>query len=449
MKNLFTSNLLKATAAFSLFVCTSSESIAGQLKFPFHVGNHGTVSRPAGSNHRSNALVSRPGNSQDYMPTGSGTWQLDTKSAYTYDSQGRLTSRVYSDPITNQDMYRETTTYDLKGEVIEGRKEDWVNNTWLMQDGEKSIITYNANGLMTERIDQIWNNGAWENSNRQQITYDAAGLRLTETFSDWNAGVWEFSDKQVYSNINGTATEMLVQSYDASTASWQDEAKIHNLVWRQLYDEPSNFILQIDAGIMWLDVMRYNAVYNANGGHVGLLEEVSMTAPSGWENSSRETVVIDNNLNYTGSISEDWDASTNTWQVNSEDREVLTYNGMDITERIFKDNFSPSGILADRAKEVYSNFQTINISAVQKPLTTELTAKVYPNPAQNELKIELPATAKQAAATITDVTGKTWLTQSFKTETVNLLNIEALPKGVYMLQLQTEGVSVVKRIVKQ
>src|SRR6187401_2834306 len=49
-----------------------------------------------------NAVVSRPGNSQDFMAAGAGNWQHETNSAYSYDSQGRLTQRLYTNPTTGQ-----------------------------------------------------------------------------------------------------------------------------------------------------------------------------------------------------------------------------------------------------------------------------------------------------------------------------------------------------------
>jgi hypothetical protein len=122
---------------------------------------------------------------------------------------------------------------------------------------------------------------------------------------------------------------------------------------------------------------------------------------------------------------------------------------MDITQRIFQDSWSSAtGTLTDRVKEVYSNFQTFNIAGV-KDLLPETAVNVYPNPAIDQIQIQITENKGAFTATVADVTGKTWLTKTFQSGQENAVNIEALPKGVYLLQLQTENGTVVKRIVKQ
>ena len=99
-------------------------------------------------------------------------------------------------------------------------------------------------------------------------------------------------------------------------------------------------------------------------------------------------------------------------------------------------------VLKDRYKTVYSNFQYFG-QAPEKVITA------YPNPTEGILNIGLENEEEALQVNVFDLTGKTRLNKSFTSTETKQLNIEALPKGIYLLQLQTEAGSTVKRIVKQ
>jgi hypothetical protein len=87
--------------------------------------------------------------------------------------------------------------------------------------------------------------------------------------------------------------------------------------------------------------------------------------------------------------------------------------------------------------------------AVPEKLNRESEFSLFPNPAREMLHISFPENKERFTASITDVTGKTLLTKTFKGRSTHHLNLEALPQGIYFLQLQTEAGSTIKRIVKQ
>src|SRR5689334_12811458 len=88
------------TAALALTFMAGSCNLALAQK-NVRLWNNKSADLPASilnsSQARTNALISKPGNSQDYVSNGSGGWQLYTNSAYTYDTQGKLTQRIYTD----------------------------------------------------------------------------------------------------------------------------------------------------------------------------------------------------------------------------------------------------------------------------------------------------------------------------------------------------------------
>lgn len=76
--------------------------------------------------------------------------------------------------------------------------------------------------------------------------------------------------------------------------------------------------------------------------------------------------------------------------------------------------------------------------------TGELNAKVYPNPASNEVCIQLPERIEIDQVTIEDITGKL-----VKTVTGNKFSIAELPNGLYILQVQTNVGRLVQKVRKE
>lgn len=446
MKTYFQSMLFNAVLAGALLLTTNA---AQAQHFPFGQGKSkpNATAGAVNSQAKINALVSRPGTSQDYSATSLGSWQLDAISTYTYDAQGRLTQRVYADPTTNQHLAKENISYDAYGNESLYKFEQWNGVSWDVMNAYKIQSTYNAQGLKTEEIHQNWDTfgGIWENEGKTVTTYDASNRAMEITNLEWDNNAWVQVDRMVLNHVNGTATSALMQEYDGG--SWQDVFRAQNLTWHVLYEIPMAYTLEYYDNGTWVNGEKYLAVYDANGGHVGTYQQWEATANL-WVNSSRETESYDNNRNFTGWEEEMWDAAASGWVYNGEEQEVLTYSGIDITERIFRDSWNSTQTLQDQRKEVYSNFQTFNISGVKKPFA-ELAVNVYPNPATDRIRIDFADQKHTVSATLVDVTGKTWLTKSFKATEAKQLNLEAMPKGVYLLQLQTEAGSTVKRIVKQ
>lgn len=69
---------------------------------------------------------------------------------------------------------------------------------------------------------------------------------------------------------------------------------------------------------------------------------------------------------------------------------------------------------------------------------------VFPNPSKNEINISIEPNQKIVSSTVIDSTGKIILTEN---ETAHL-DISSLPNGIYLLKIQTNGGSSVKRIIK-
>ncbi|HEY9178781.1 MAG TPA: T9SS type A sorting domain-containing protein, partial [Flavipsychrobacter sp.] len=76
-----------------------------------------------------------------------------------------------------------------------------------------------------------------------------------------------------------------------------------------------------------------------------------------------------------------------------------------------------------------------------------VSAKIYPNPANNILNVELPA-GQSVSVTITDVTGRTLL-QTDIDNTSKRINITSLPQGLYLLKMESNERQQTYKFVKQ
>lgn len=90
--------------------------------------------------------------------------------------------------------------------------------------------------------------------------------------------------------------------------------------------------------------------------------------------------------------------------------------------------------------------EVINLS-VNEQLASKFN--LYPNPATNVVNITNSENTLVNQVTVYDVTGKQLSTQTYNNETEIQLNVEHLASGTYMLHLQTNAGTAVKKLVKK
>ncbi len=79
----------------------------------------------------------------------------------------------------------------------------------------------------------------------------------------------------------------------------------------------------------------------------------------------------------------------------------------------------------------------------------EVYLKIFPNPAQESLFIELPTDiVGRSEMRVYDATGKPVLTTRSNTQTIATLNINSLPKGMYIIQIFGDGWQSVQKFIK-
>ncbi len=399
------------------------------------------------SNFRLAGVKSLPLNSINYyynLP--SGVLGVTNNSQYRYDAAGRLVSEIEREAATNQILKKDSLAYDSGGKIIFRGNYYWdyTNSHWVFSSGERYSTVYNTSGQITEELVENYANAAWINAYKTIYTY--ANGKLTNYLNqrwDNNQSSWEAYAEVNYFYVSGGATpnEQITRMKDL-TGTWVNEERRTNIVWRNFNEQEFTSYNSNTWNNGWVNPERGTFVYDAFGGYV---ETIEKQIYAGWVNLKRLTTSYDNHLNYTGFKEELW--VNNGWVTTYVLQQMHTYNAAgELTETVFNQLSSPFNTLFLARRRVYSNFISINGTSDK---FLNLSAKVYPNPVYSILNIQLPEVKGSVTATLSDVTGKTWLTKSFTSTETKQLNLEALPKGIYLLHLQTETGSTVKRIVKQ
>ena len=405
---------------------------------------HGLASAAQAQN---TVTISRPTNTMYYEHDRTNCVHIHNTTS-TYNANGWLLSSVNTDPVTNQNLTKTKYAINSLDKVDSITDYLWQNNAWKISNQSSFLRTYNAANKVTEFITQFTVNGTLKNDRKINYVYNAAGKVIEETNWRWLNNTWENDSRTTLTYTNGILTERLVESYNKNSSTWIPAFKYTYAGWHATGGHHTSFVLQnYQAATGWKNMTRSTITIGQNGSY----EEIQEGFQNGnWQYSTRTNYTYDSQGNTTDFLMEDY--INGTWRMVWIDKQIFTYSPQnDMLEKIWQGQDSTYGPKRDQTKEVYSNFQyftrTLGTPEIQK---TALALKVYPNPATDKIQIELTETKPQAlTATVSDITGKTWQTKTFKPSEVKQLNIETLPKGIYMLQLQTETGSTVKRIVKQ
>ncbi|KAA9340945.1 T9SS type A sorting domain-containing protein [Adhaeribacter soli] len=391
--------------------------------------------------------ISKPGSSQDFDHNGTN-WVHVANSTYTYDSHGNQLTKLSLDPNTNENISKNEMTYHVSGEPSSNLSYQWQNNSWVVTHGWKDTLIFDTNNRVVIRIKKDIQNGIWE-VRKTEYNYDVNGNKVEEIGSTLVNGNWNLSNRRSYSWANGLITE--VQHDVPGGANWQKMEKYVYASWHLANVNPASYIRYIydRATNQWSPGSRNTISLTGNGGSIYTVE---LNQNNAWVNYYRINEYYDSKGNYTGYLKEIYAGG---WEPEAENQVLITYNSLfEITSMTYRwpqiVGGQMTGPVVDQYKYVYSNFQYF-----QRALGTNENQKatpafnVFPNPAQNIINITSSEKSPATTATLSDLTGKTWLTQKFNANEPKQLNIEALPKGIYLLQLKTAKGTSVQKIIKQ
>lgn len=143
--------------------------------------------------------------------TSSSSWEDQTITTYTYNSNDLEIERLVQDKIqfprfTNS--LRVYTIYNIDNNVDSVKSYSWFNNMWTFSSIEKNH--YNQEGFLSISENQQWDpdDSTWEKSTKDEFEYDGSGNLTTHIRQDWSPfGRFENDTKYTYSYANVTALD--------------------------------------------------------------------------------------------------------------------------------------------------------------------------------------------------------------------------------------------------
>jgi hypothetical protein len=392
------------------------------------------------------STISRPGKSMNYIHNRIN-WIHTSNTDYTYNNDGELISSVKTDPVTNQNISKTEVILDSLNRIMLASGYLWQNNSWVVNFKDNHICTYNAANQVTEFIYQRWKNGALENEHKFNSVYDTAGNLVATTHFEWVNNTWETIDRTLSTYVNGVQTESIKEVYSKNTNSWRPTFKETYGGWQRPGMWSSLVLQTYNATTGWVNFRRYTNTMGQNGGYETLAEAFQNGI---WVYDTRQTMIYDVRGDHTDYLAETF--VNGTWRMDWTNKYIYTYNSHnDLLQKVYQSPDINSGPIRDQTKDVYSNFQYFTRTlGTPEARQAGLALTLYPNPAQDLLHIDLAGnTQRLQKVTISDLTGKTVLSQTFEAEDRKQVQVEQLPAGIYLLNLETDKGTVVKKFVKQ
>jgi hypothetical protein len=371
----------------------------------------------------------------DTLSTG---WKIYSKGIdYLYDSKNNLTSILWQswNGTTWVNSYKNLCTYDANNNLTSELDQNWNGSGWV--NSHIHLSTYDANNNLTNNLYQTWNGSGWVNSHKYLSTYNANNYLTNELDQDWNGSVWVNTDQYTYSyNVNNNFTSELSQTWNGTT--W-----VNTTQYTYTYDADNNRIsglIQGWVGNGWVNSFQYTYSYNANNKVTSGLCQIWNN--SAWVNSNLSTYSYDANNNRTSESDQTWNGTT--W-VNST-QYTSTYDASNFEKSYSRKNWDSSGAKITDGDSSYYYYHTV--LGIYEFTSNFNTLKIYPNPAKDNITLELSEAIKESNLAIIDIDGQQLITRQI-TSPKTQLDISALPSGVYFVRLTSEKSVLTGKFIKQ
>lgn len=140
---------------------------------------------------------------------GQGIFQ-HTYIRYTYTPTGKPDSMISRTENTGSPIIHIIHRYEYNSldSVTKLTEQRWDSAGNTLTDTRRYLYTYNAQNLPVEELQQLWNNGQWNDNSKSIYSYDAAGKKTTISYEAYNTGAWMYLGKRSYLyDAQGSITE--------------------------------------------------------------------------------------------------------------------------------------------------------------------------------------------------------------------------------------------------
>ncbi|MDO6596992.1 T9SS type A sorting domain-containing protein [Oceanihabitans sp. 2_MG-2023] len=344
--------------------------------------------------------------------------------------------------LSNQWMHFSTVDYTFNQDCLPViavlQVLDFSSNTFV--DSARLTTSYNANNLISETVNELWNGDTeiWENDRRSTQAY--SGNNLIEIINYlWIDNVWQLDSRITNTyNTNNLIIESVIENRDLNMNAWIAATKqefTYNAVPLLINTLGSEWD---QTNQVWINDGRTTFVYDVNN----LLNTKTFEdwENNDWVNDNQEVYTFDSNDFLIETLISNWNASTIVYDL--ERRELYTNNSQGYYTELIRDNYLlGSWIHASRDRRTYPECYTLNIEN-----NATVTFSVYPIPAHDILNI-ITDTANSEAE-ILDLSGRV-VHKKILFNKHNTIDISQLKIGVYLLRISNQSQIITKKIIKR
>jgi hypothetical protein len=214
--------------------------------------------------------LQRPTEAIDYT-YNNGAWEENTKTLNTYAGNSfdldYQIIQTYSGG-TWQNQYRITYAYN-SGLLVEQIRMIWDGASWV--NDAKTVYTYTSSQL-TVKTTYTWTGANWANNSKVEYTYDANGNMTERIFFMWDtsSNQWQYTDKDTYTyNAQNLIEEEINYIYDGTQWVYNDKADYY---FNASYDMNREEHFDYDtSSSSWTNRMKFEFNHNNSVDRSGLL----------------------------------------------------------------------------------------------------------------------------------------------------------------------------------
>lgn len=363
------------------------------------------------------------------------TWIRSGGTNYEYDSNNNLitTNQLFWDTVTQRWLiaYRTRSTYNTNNKLIKELSYtsfDAPPNTLIFQNETKYVydtagklttiyeyfkengvwldhattITYNANNLPINTFYWLWDGAKYVQQNKSTLTYNATNKVVSNLDEFWNASSYVKSFNYLNSyDSNGKLIAYTVQEWDSSIANWVQQSKTDYVV-----STAGNRLTETYVDKNYPSRTEYS--YDTSA----LMS--SFVHP--FKDQTGLDYIFNEELPYVNKIN------------------GYTYYSYNQQSRRYEESW----------RTTYNYNAVISLGTDTLKKASDIIT-VFPNPTEDFLIIQNESNTTIDKAVVTDMTGKV-LQQS---QNANKIDVQFLPKGMYLLQVSVGDKKETRKFLKK
>ncbi len=381
----------------------------------------------------------------------------ESQNRYTYDANGnQLTEDYYywDEDINKFEIGTRTiNTYNAKNKLISTTYSEYDFDLLKLVNVNKTDNTYDAKDLLISSLYYVWNTtkNKFDNYLKSELIYNSNDLPVTLTASQWNTTVWLIYAKRGYTYDANKNNNYAVQlNWNTATSKFDTSNK--TIV---VYNSNSHRVLTRNEVLNPFDKTWDTVQFYTNAYTYDTKMNILTNLLSDWDFKAKMFVKFENLVktydsknNSVTEILYNWDEFESKWVEEEKysydhdnafetDQLILPFTDASTINDYFKTKLNTETYylwggtnweLDSRTTFTYSDFTAGIIK--QESLNT-LT--LLPNPATQNFRLDMPNQQGKLLVNISDLSGKTILSQSF--EKNEMIDISALSLGAYFVNI--------------